>query len=113
MGDFQSRIALESIHFQRWIHGTSQAAFEKGILVGSSTSRGEQNASSFIEEIQPDVLIVSGGALVKYKGETVYRAMFTKEETKLLIAAAREVCGADCEITIDTADSHYWNYKSD
>lgn len=30
-----------------------------------------------------------------------------------MIAAAREVCGEDCEITIDTIDSHYWNYKID
>ena len=30
-----------------------------------------------------------------------------------MIALAREVCGADCEITIDTIDSHYWNYKID
>lgn len=26
---------------------------------------------------------------------------------------ARAVCGEDCEITIDTTDSHYWNYKID
>ena len=25
----------------------------------------------------------------------------------------REICGADCEITVDTPDSHYWNYKID
>ena len=33
---------------------------KKGILIGVSTSRGEQNALSFIEELQPDVLIASG-----------------------------------------------------
>lgn len=86
---------------------------KKGILIGVSTSRGQQNALSFIEELQPDVLIASGGALVKYNGKYIYKAEFSKEETRQMIAFAREVCGADCEITIDTLDSHYWNYKID
>lgn len=85
----------------------------KGILIGVSTSRGEQNALSFIEELQPDVLIASGGAVVKYKGEYIYKAEFSKEETRRIIESAREVCGEDCEITVDTQDSHYWNYKID
>ena len=86
---------------------------KKGIWIGISTSRGEQNALSFIEELRPDLLITSGGALVTCRGEAVYRAEFSAEETRQLIAAAREVCGCDCEITVDTADAHYWNYKTD
>lgn len=96
--------------------GTLQAlqnCREDGILIGVSTSRGEQNVLSFIEEIQPDVLIASGGALVRYKGEYIYKAEFSKEETRQVIVHAREVCGAGCEITVDTIDSHYWNYKID
>ena len=92
---------------------TLQEARKKEILIGVSTSRSEQNALSFIEELQPDVLIASGGALVKYNGEYIYKAEFSKEETRQMIAVAREVCGMDCEITIDTIDSHYWNYKID
>ncbi len=88
-----------------------QKCRENGILIGVSTSRGEQNALSFIEELQPDVLIASGGALVKYNGEYIYRAEFSKEETSRMIETAREVCGIDCEITIDTIESHYWNYR--
>lgn len=88
-----------------------QECRKKGILIGVSTSRGEQNALSFIEELQPDVLITSGGALVKYDNKYIYKAEFSKEETKKMIATAREVCGMDCEITIDTVNAHYWNYK--
>lgn len=88
-----------------------QKCRKKGVLIGVSTSRGEPNALSFIRELQPDVLITSGGAIVKYNGEYIYRAEFTKEETMRMITTAREVCGMDCEITIDTIDSHYWNYK--
>lgn len=90
-----------------------RACRDKGILIGVSTSRGEQNALSIIAELQPDVLIASGGALVKYNGGYIYRAEFSKEETRRMIAIAREVCGMDCEITIDTIDFHYWNYRID
>jgi len=86
---------------------------KKGILIGVSTSRGEPNALPFIEELQPDVLITSGGALIKYNNEYIYKAEFSVEETRRMIETAREVCGTDCEITIDTIDSHYWNYKVD
>lgn len=85
----------------------------QGILIGVSTSRGEQNALSFVEALQPDVLIISGGALVKYCGDYVYQAGFSGGETKRMIATARRICGADCEITIDTIDAHYWNFKDD
>lgn len=93
--------------------GALQEARKKGILIGVSTSRGEQNALSFIAKLQPDILIASGGALVKYNGEYIYRAEFSGEETRQMIAAARKICGMDCEITVDTIDAHYWNYRID
>lgn len=86
---------------------------KKGILIGVSTSRGEQNVLSYVEELQPDILIASGGVVAKYYNEYIYKAEFSKEETRQMIAAARKICGRDCEITIDTIDSHYWNYKID
>ena len=57
-----------------------------GILIGVSTSRSELNALSFVEELRPDVLIASGGALVKYHDEYIYRAEFSAEETRRMIA---------------------------
>jgi len=30
-----------------------------------------------------------------------------------LIHKARKICGENCEITVDTVDGHYWNYKID
>ena len=84
-----------------------------GIMLGVSTSRSEKNSMKFIAELNPDIVISSGGALVKYKDSYIYKAEFTKEETKDLIKQAREICGEDCEITIDTVDKHYWNYKID
>lgn len=84
---------------------------EKGLLIGVSTSRSEQNSLIFLEELKPDILISSGGALVKFGKEYIYKAEFSKEETRNMIATARKVCGNDCEITFDTVDAHYWNYK--
>ena len=90
-----------------------QSCREKGILIGVSTSRSEQNVLSFTGKLQPDILITSGGALVKYKDQYIYKAMFSGEETKQMVSLARKICGAGCEITIDTIDAHYWNYKTD
>lgn len=90
-----------------------QKCREKGLLIGVSTSRGEQNASIFIEELKPEILIASGGALVKCADGYIYKSEFSQEETRRIIELAREVCGTDCEITVDTEDSHYWNYKID
>ncbi len=84
-----------------------------GILIGVSTSRSEVNSMEFLTELNPDVVISSGGALVKYMDTYSYKAEFTKEETKYMIKQARAICGEGCEITIDTIEKHYWNYKVD
>lgn len=89
------------------------ACREKGMLIGVSTSRSEQNSLTFLSELNPDILITSGGALVKRGPEYVYKAEMSPEETKSMIEAARRICGDDCEITIDTITEHFWNYKID
>ncbi len=86
---------------------------ENGILIGVATSRSEQNSLVYLKELKPDILILSGGALVKYNGEYIYKAEFSPVETKAMIDIVKNVCGNDCEITIDTIDAHYWNYKVD
>lgn len=86
---------------------------KQGIWIGVSTSRGRQNMLSFLGALEPDILITSGGALVEYGGQYIFQTGFSGEETRRIIAVIREVCGADCEITVDTVDSHYWNYKID
>ncbi|WP_455714890.1 Cof-type HAD-IIB family hydrolase [Anaerosporobacter sp.] len=84
---------------------------EKGILIGVSTSRSEQNSMTFLNELMPDILISSGGALVKDGIDYIYKAEFSEFETRNMITMAITVCGEDCEITIDTTNEHYWNYK--
>lgn len=86
---------------------------EQGMMIGVSTSRSEQNCMAFLSELSPDILISSGGALVKQNAVFLYTAIFSPEETTNMIRTARTVCGEDCEITIDTLENHYWNYKID
>jgi len=86
---------------------------DKGYLIGISTSRSEHNCIPFLKDISPDILISSGGALIKKDNEYIYKAIFDKEKTNQLITTAREICGSDIEITIDTINAHYWNYKID
>ena len=62
---------------------------ENDILIGVSTSRSEQNSLVFLNELMPDILISSGGALVKYKTEYIYRAEFSEEETNVMIEIGR------------------------
>ncbi len=84
-----------------------------GYLIGISTSRGEQNCLAFLTEMKPDILISSGGALVRRNDKIICSSAFSVRETNSFIASARELCGTDCEITVDTLDAHYWNYKTD
>ncbi len=86
---------------------------EQGFLIGISTSRGEQNCLNFLKELKPDILISSGGALVRAGGKIIYSSFFSAAETKRFIETAGNICGMDCEITVDTLDAHYWNYKTD
>lgn len=86
---------------------------KQGIMIGVSTSRSEKNSMEFIAELNPDVVISSAGALVKFKDTYIYKAEFSAEETRDLIKTARNICSAECEIAIDTVDGHYWNYKID
>ena len=90
-----------------------QQCREKGFLIGVSTSRSEANSLQFIKELNPEIVISSGGALVKYQNQYIYKAEFSPQETSEMIRLSREICGADCEITIDTLNEHYWNYKID
>lgn len=85
---------------------------ECGYLIGISTSRGEQNCLGILREMKPDILISSGGALVRVNEKVICSSSFSVIETKGFIESARKICGMDCEITVDTLDAHYWNYKT-
>ena len=49
---------------------------ECGHLIGISTSRGEQNCLGFLREMKPDILISSGGALVRVNEKIICFSSF-------------------------------------
>lgn len=65
----------------------------------------------FLREMKLDIFISSGGALVRVN-EKIICSSLSVIETKNFIELVRKICGMDCEITIDTLDAHYWNYKT-
>lgn len=83
------------------------------MLAKEIDGKNMQNCKLLLSELKPDILITSGGALVKYNKEYIFSAEFTAEETRQAIAKARKVCGDECEIANDTVKTHYWNYKID
>ncbi len=86
---------------------------EKGIFIGIATARSERNSEKYIAEINPDIVISSGGALIKYKNEYIFKAEFSSEEVKEMIETARRLCGSDIAVTADTVNAHYWNRTFD
>lgn len=88
-------------------------AREQGILTAVATARGHTNARQYISSLNPDILISSGGALIKKGSDIIYSCCFSKEETAEIIGKALALTKGGCEITADTADKHYWNYKQD
>ncbi len=64
-----------------------------GYLIGISTSRSEQNCLSFLREMKPDILISSGGALVRVNEKIICSSSFSITETKNFIESARKICG--------------------
>lgn len=89
-----------------------QQCKQHGIITAIATARGESNAEQYIKALNPDIIISGGGALIKIGGKEVYRCAFSKEETSKIIETALRLTDNQCEITVDTYDKHYWNYKN-
>lgn len=85
----------------------------RGFLIGFSTSRGRANIVSYEAQIKPDILICNGGASLVCGGKLVRSCTFSIEETRRILSAAYEVCGAEAEITLDTLEEIFWNRKHD
>ncbi|MBR4702400.1 MAG: HAD family phosphatase [Oscillospiraceae bacterium] len=90
-----------------------EACRERGIKIGICTNRSENRAKPFLDQLGPEVIISSGGALVRYDGEIIFRAEFSPPETRRVLDRIQEICGVETEITVDGETAHYWNFKSD
>lgn len=90
-----------------------EACRKRDYLVGLVTSRCEFNFLEFTGTVRPDILIGSGGAMIKYKGRCIYNSQFTADETASLIQKTKEIFGTACGITIDTTEAYYWFYETE
>ena len=90
-----------------------RACQAQGILVAFATARGETNIRPFVEQVRPDIVVSSGGAMIRFHGEVIDAQMFTAEETAALLTAGLRMMGSDCLITVDTPDAYYGNYAAD
>lgn len=84
---------------------------QKGLLIGIATSRGEQNAMGFLQQLKPDAVITSAGALVRCHGKITHVNGFAADETAHVLCTLRSVCGMDVPMTVDTIDDYYRNYE--
>ena len=86
---------------------------QKGDVLGISTSRSESNCRSFLDAVQPQVMICSGGAVAKVHGKTILQESFSADTGRMMLKTIREICGEGTEITADTIEHHYWNGITD
>lgn len=84
-----------------------------GILFGISTARASVNAVKFLDGIKPDVFISNGGGLVMCGSKKIYSCEFTPEETRSLIDAAFEFCGAPGDGLKNVPDAGLKNAPAD
>ena len=81
-----------------------------GAVIGFSTARGEARIRPYIDLIQPDVIISSGGAMVRLNGEIIHSVMFSAEESCALVG---EGLRRGCLVTADVPGGNYRNYYAD
>lgn len=90
-----------------------KACQRKGMLIAFATARGETNIQPFVKQIEPDIVISSGGAMIRRDGRLIDAQTFTPDETAAILAAGQGLMGEECLMTIDALDGYYGNYLAD
>lgn len=89
-------------------------AFEKcrasGIIIGAATARSKYSARKYLGLLKPDFIISNGGGLADIGGKIVYKSMLDSAAVSGIIKRCREIQPYG-EITVETDEGYYWNYK--
>ena len=85
----------------------------KGIYIAFATARGETNIQPFVEQVQPDIVISSGGAMIRWRDKIIDAQMFTPDETAALLTTGISLQGRECLITVDALGGYYGNFLAD
>ena len=80
-----------------------------GVLIGIATARSEIAASSYIDQVKPDFLVVNGGAIAKTKNEMIYRKPLSTKITNSLVEDMSNINEIE-KITIETDRGYFTNY---
>ena len=83
---------------------------EKGIVIGAATARSENSARKYLDMFAPDIIISNGGATARCFGETVCKTMLDPQTVSGIIGMCRRF-QPDGDITVETDNGYYWNYK--
>ena len=86
---------------------------EKGALIAFSTARSAGAMREYIAAVRPDILISNGGALVERNGEVQFTRQLSADSVRHIIKRCLELSGGKCEVTADTEQGYFWNYKPD
>ena len=105
------------LNSQKKISGRNLAALrsarENGALIAFSTARSAGAMREYIAAVQPDILISNGGALVERDGEVLFTRQLSAEGARHIINRCLELSEGQCEVTVDTEQGYFWNYKPD
>ena len=83
---------------------------EKGILIGFASSRAASAMTRFIDAINPDFLIASGGATVSVGGNIIHESFISEESVKKILSMSLGFTGGTGQISLDCADGYYCNF---
>lgn len=83
----------------------------KNIMIAIATARSENASVKYIDEIRPDIIISNGGAKVRCFGKIILKKIMSAETVKGIIDLCIKYSGGKGEITVETDNGYYWNYK--
>ena len=81
-----------------------------GIIIGAATARSENSAKGYLDLFKPDIIISNGGALARCFGEIVYKSMLDPGTVSGIIKLCKKF-QPDGDITVETDEGYFWNYK--
>ena len=90
-----------------------ERARRRGIRLAFASARSEKAMLPYISSVKPDIIISSGGALVRAGEEIIFNCQLPAESVRHLIKRCFELSDGGCEITIESDFGYFWNYKPD
>ncbi len=92
----------------------TRAALEKcrnnGITIAFATARSEYGASNIVDIVKPDAVIYNNGAEITIADKPVFKKLMPEDIVSGIIKMCKNSPSGG-EITVQTENEYYWNYK--